>query len=182
MAHVANPLLLQEWRLGRRGRVACPGCSREKKELEIGMANSKSTDCFSLAARSSRVDLGQGRVGRNMTYFFTPASASGQWRTRRGGRAPGGQQRAAETPRPQAACARRRRKETKAAARRTQSQRPVRAPGPRPYPRAAPRPRPGRALHLPPAPVPVAEGGCRRSRVPSGHRPAGPRSPQPLRP
>lgn len=89
MAHVANPLLLQEWRLGRRGRVACPGCSREKKELEIGMANSKSTDCFSLAALSSRVDLGQGRVGRNMTYFFTPASASGERAVEDEARGPG---------------------------------------------------------------------------------------------
>lgn len=130
VAHVTNQLLLQEWQAGRRGRVACPGCSRKKEELKIGMANSESTDRFSLAARSSRVDLGQGRVGRKPDLFSTPAFASGQWRTRRGGRAPRGQQRAAEGPRPQAACACHRRKETKAAARRTQSQRPARTPGP----------------------------------------------------
>lgn len=71
-----------------------------------------------------------GACGKKHDLFSTAASASGQWRTRRGGRAPGGQQRAAEEPRPQAACACRRRKETKAIARRTQSRRPARAPGP----------------------------------------------------
>lgn len=183
MAHVTNQLLLQEWQPGRRDRVASPGCSREEEELKIGMANSKSTECFSLEARSSRVDLGQGRVGRNMTYFSTPAFASGQWRTRRGGRAPGGQQKAAERG---ASAPSRVRPPPEEGNQGCSPPHAVPAPcarsGPRPHPRAAPRPHPGRALHLPPAPVPVAEGSYRSSRVPSGHRPARPRSPQPPRP
>lgn len=131
MAHVTNQLLLQEWQPRRRGRVASPGCSREKEELKIGMANSKSTECFSLAARSSRVDLGQRRVGRNMTYFLRLPLRAGSGGQGAGAGLPvGNRELQREAPRPQAACARRRRKKTKAAARRTQSQRPARAPGP----------------------------------------------------
>lgn len=177
VAHVTNQLLLQEWQPGRRGRVASPGWSRKKEELETGMANSESTECFSFAARSSRVDLGQGRVGRNMTYFLRlPLQAGSGGQGAGAGLPVGNRGLQGEAPRPHAACARRhRRKENQGCSRRTQSQSPARVPGPG---RTRGR-RPGRALHLPPAHVPAAEGGGGRARVPSGNRPVWPRRPQP---
>lgn len=138
-----------------------------------------------LLSRSALVACGPRPAARGKKHdlFSTPAFASGQWRTRRGGRAPGGQQRAAERG---ASAPSRVRPPPEEGNQGCSPPHAVPAPrarsGPRPHPRAAPRPRPGRALHLPPAPVPVAERSCRRSQVLSGRRPAWPRSPQPLRP
>lgn len=102
-----------------------------------------------LLPRSALVACGPrpGARGKKHDLFSTPAFASGQWRTRRGGRAPGRQQRAAG--RGASAPRRVRPPPPEEGKPRLQPPHAVPAPrarsGPRPRPRAAPRPRPAPA-------------------------------------
>lgn len=117
-----------------------------------------------LLPRSAVVACGPrpGARGKKHDLFSTPAFPSGQWRTRRGGRAPGGQQRAAR--RGASAPRRVRPQPPEEGKPRLQPPHAVPAPrarsGPRPHPRAAPRPRPAPAA----CPRP-SSGGERRART-----------------
>lgn len=195
MAHVTNQLLLQEWQAGRRGRVACPGCSRKKEELKIGMANSESTDRFSLAARSSRVDLGQGRVGRNLTYFLRPPLRAGSGGQGAGAGLPVGNRELQRGlgPKPRAPATGGRKPRLQPAARSPSAPRALRAPAvpeggaqaaPRPRPEPAACPRPGGRGKLQTLASPLRDRACRASEPTASQalrtrsRPStGPRSP-----
>lgn len=159
------------------------------------MANSESTECFSLAARSSRVDLGQGRVGRNLTYFLRPPLRAGSGGQGAGAGLPVGNRELQRRlgPKPRAPADGGRKPRQQPAARSPSAPRAFRAPAapeggaqaaPRPRPEPATRPRPGGRGKLQTLASPLRERACWASEPAAAQalrtrpRPStGPRSP-----
>ncbi|MEJ1289219.1 hypothetical protein NN561_020259 [Cricetulus griseus] len=120
-----------------------------------------------LLPRSALVACGPrpGARGKKHDLFSTPAAASGQRRTRRGGRAPGGgQERAAGRG---AWAPSRVRPPLEEGNQGSSPPHAVPAPrarsGPRPHPRAAPRPRPACTCRLPTSQRRRGAAGARRA-------------------